>query len=109
MSDISLKERMSHVRSKCEELFFMVLPYVPIREDAEKLAQVAAKNHYLDTITVHEEYIRTSEGGKNYSNYDLGKNYVNGIRAAHEARIISHQSSIAELKKNIELIDANIL
>jgi hypothetical protein len=103
MSEKTLQEHMRSVHSKCEHIFKMVSPYVSIKEDAEKLAQISVLNSLQDEVRLHEDLIRISESGMGYRNRAMD-GFSSGIRSANEARKITHEDYINNLLKEIEVL-----
>lgn len=108
MLEQTLQQRMTAVRSMCEEYFYTVSAFMDDQDAAVKLAQVLAKQHMTKEIALHEEFIKLCDKGTTYTSY-FSKKYDNGISAANEARKKTHLDYISDLKKNIEILNANIL
>lgn len=108
MIETTLQQRMTTVRSMCKEFFYMVSPYVEDKEQAEKLAQVLAKNQMKQNIDLHNKFITLCDKSNEYKSY-WKKAYDTGIQAANGARKKTHEDDIKDLTKNIEVIDTHVL
>lgn len=105
--DKTLNDRIKNVRSECEEYFYMGSAFIDDKEQAEKFAKVALKNHKLTMIAFLEAQIKLCNSGMNYSCDIHG--FELGIRTANKGRKKTHEEQIAELRKDIELLELNIL
>ena len=106
------------MRSEAEEIFYASGCYFDDnqKENVEKLAVGMLKLLKQKEIAVHTEFIKYCEKGTQYeTNPDCifsnkyNRGYEKGIHAANEARKKTHEGAIAELKKDIEVLELNLL
>jgi len=100
-----IEKHMRKVRCESEEYFYMCSKYINDVKDAEQLGLLILKEIKLKQITLYEENIRLCDKGinyvpKNYNAEDYGL-YQSGIKCANEARKITHENAISELRKDI--------
>ena len=114
MEDKTLAERIKNIRSECEEYFYMGSAFIDDKEKAEAFALVMLKTVKQKHITELEAQIRLCDSGMNYHSkfevdWEHSYGYEMGIQKANEGRKKTHEEAIAELKKDIEAIDLNII
>lgn len=115
MSEPTLKTQIQHLRTEAETLFYTCGAFFETEEKskAEKLAVkilIARKEREID---IHNEVIKLCEKAMNDNSKDSGgsfiSGYMSGIHVANGARKKTHQNFISDLKKDIEILNLNLL